>query len=306
MASDLFIFNASFFRQSQEAYSADPDLQFLQDPLFHFPDPLDNLQSIFSDPIQSQPSDRSPIPPLISTSLPSHKFQTLSLDHPTTTAQGITNSGVKLEEFCLDFEPDYQSLLPNSLGLIQKSFYSQPLDQKPALLFQPHFSSLSETHKFQTQISNSIENPKFKGSMRRACSTGDLQRANSMKSNYAFPSSSASETSYLEEVGSFRVGRYSAEERKQRIHRYRSKRNQRNFKKTIKYVCRKTLADSRPRVRGRFMRNDQTLETYKAPASHRKEIEEERWVDGPHDEEELMAMIDFVNSNGPQFQYWDS
>ncbi|CAA6654847.1 unnamed protein product [Spirodela intermedia] len=59
-----------------------------------------------------------------------------------------------------------------------------------------------------------------------------------------------------------RVGRYNAEERRERIERYRNKRNQRNFQKKITYVCRKTLADSRPRIRGRFARNgDAELET---------------------------------------------
>ncbi|KAL6614208.1 hypothetical protein ACP70R_036478 [Stipagrostis hirtigluma subsp. patula] len=52
-----------------------------------------------------------------------------------------------------------------------------------------------------------------------------------------------------------KVGRYSAEERKERIERYRVKRHQRNFNKKITYACRKTLADSRPRVKGRFARN---------------------------------------------------
>ncbi|KAL5206824.1 hypothetical protein ABZP36_035033 [Zizania latifolia] len=51
------------------------------------------------------------------------------------------------------------------------------------------------------------------------------------------------------------VGRYSTEERRERIDKYRSKRNQRNFDKKITYACRKTLADSRPRVKGRFARN---------------------------------------------------
>ncbi|KAG8089329.1 hypothetical protein GUJ93_ZPchr0011g28265 [Zizania palustris] len=51
------------------------------------------------------------------------------------------------------------------------------------------------------------------------------------------------------------VGRYSAEERRERIDKYRSKRNQRNFDKKITYACRKALADSRPRVKGRFARN---------------------------------------------------
>ncbi|EAY97054.1 hypothetical protein OsI_18976 [Oryza sativa Indica Group] len=54
------------------------------------------------------------------------------------------------------------------------------------------------------------------------------------------------------------VGRYSAEERQERIEKYRSKRNHRNFERKITYACRKTLADSRPRVKGRFARNSTT------------------------------------------------
>ncbi|RRT79402.1 hypothetical protein B296_00025443 [Ensete ventricosum] len=66
---------------------------------------------------------------------------------------------------------------------------------------------------------------------------------------------------------------YKPEERKERIVRYRSRRKQRNFHKKITvhtlpfhpfpfvYYTRhflKTLADSRPRVRGRFARNRET------------------------------------------------
>ncbi|XP_057522316.1 zinc finger protein CONSTANS-LIKE 5 [Amaranthus tricolor] len=54
-----------------------------------------------------------------------------------------------------------------------------------------------------------------------------------------------------------KVGRYSVEERKHRIRRYLNKRNQRNFRKTIKYACRKTLADRRVRIRGRFAKNQE-------------------------------------------------
>lgn len=52
------------------------------------------------------------------------------------------------------------------------------------------------------------------------------------------------------------VGKLSRAERAQKILKYRQKRHERNFTKRIKYQCRKTLADSRPRVRGRFARND--------------------------------------------------
>ncbi|PIA40504.1 hypothetical protein AQUCO_02500307v1 [Aquilegia coerulea] len=59
------------------------------------------------------------------------------------------------------------------------------------------------------------------------------------------------------EEPSMKIRRYSEEERKDRIIRYLNKRNRRNFNKTIKYACRKTLADRRIRVRGRFARNNE-------------------------------------------------
>ncbi|XP_048573474.1 uncharacterized protein LOC125553840 [Triticum urartu] len=77
----------------------------------------------------------------------------------------------------------------------------------------------------------------YSQSMQRVMSAGDLQ---------ALPGPGP---------GPAPVGRYSAEERRERIEKYRTKRNQRNFQKKITYACRKTLADSRPRVNGRFARN---------------------------------------------------
>lgn len=56
-----------------------------------------------------------------------------------------------------------------------------------------------------------------------------------------------------------KITRYSAEERKDRILRYLKKRSQRNFNKTIKYACRKTLADKRVRIRGRFAKNNNDI-----------------------------------------------
>jgi len=45
----------------------------------------------------------------------------------------------------------------------------------------------------------------------------------------------ATESSFNEETN-IKVGRYSAEERKERISKYRAKRTQRNFNKTIKVI----------------------------------------------------------------------
>uniref|UniRef100_A0A0E0DSP3 CCT domain-containing protein n=1 Tax=Oryza meridionalis TaxID=40149 RepID=A0A0E0DSP3_9ORYZ len=130
------------------------------------------------------------------------------------------------------------------------------------------------------------------GTLRRVFSTGDLQVMNVPPSPPPPPPFSGDICS--QEVGgpfSQKVGRYSAEERKERIERYRVKRQQRNFHKKItvltyknafpfplqaidhgsycssssssspghfQYACRKTLADSRPRVQGRFARNAET------------------------------------------------
>ncbi|XP_042483404.1 uncharacterized protein LOC122063765 [Macadamia integrifolia] len=67
-----------------------------------------------------------------------------------------------------------------------------------------------------------------------------------------------------------KVGRYTDEERKKRILKYLKKRNRRNFNKTIKYACRKALADRRVRIRGRFARNNELNETcQEAPAMER-------------------------------------
>ncbi|KAL1361686.1 hypothetical protein HN51_010021 [Arachis hypogaea] len=84
--------------------------------------------------------------------------------------------------------------------------------------------------------------------VRRVYSTGDLQEDTSL----------SSESSMIIEAMS-RASPYSPEEKKIRIERYRIKRNQRNFNKKIKYACRKTLADSRPRIRGRFAKNDEIV-----------------------------------------------
>ncbi|XP_075497575.1 uncharacterized protein LOC142534597 [Primulina tabacum] len=97
-------------------------------------------------------------------------------------------------------------------------------------------------------------------SFRKALSTGDLQGAKmASRSEHYSSGAMASESSIMESMN--RANPYSPEEKKERIERYRSKKNLRNFNKKIKYECRKTLADSRPRIRGRFARNDELGKT---------------------------------------------
>ncbi|CAA6661121.1 unnamed protein product [Spirodela intermedia] len=47
------------------------------------------------------------------------------------------------------------------------------------------------------------------------------------------------------------------EDRMQKLSRYRKKKTKRNFCRKIKYACRKALADSQPRIRGRFAKTEE-------------------------------------------------
>ncbi|KAL3650552.1 hypothetical protein CASFOL_006955 [Castilleja foliolosa] len=49
----------------------------------------------------------------------------------------------------------------------------------------------------------------------------------------------------------------TSEERREKLSRYWNKKSKRNFGRKIKYACRKALADSQPRIRGRFARTEE-------------------------------------------------
>ncbi|KAF9598457.1 hypothetical protein IFM89_027890 [Coptis chinensis] len=137
-------------------------------------------------------------------------------------------------------------------SMVQRSMSSHSLQTKEGY-YHPIFTSLDESCP-------EIFDLDAVGSMRKVFSAGDLQGINTVQHNSGHSESPLSHEACAIEAMN-KIGRYSAEERKERIERYRSKRNQRNFNKKIKYACRKTLADSRPRIRGRFARNDEVGES---------------------------------------------
>ncbi|KAM5553343.1 cell wall protein DAN4-like [Rosa sericea] len=104
----------------------------------------------------------------------------------------------------------------------------------------------------------------------------------------------------MAEDPNFKVGKLSVEERKEKIHRYMKKRNERNFTKKIKYACRKTLADSRPRVRGRFAKNDDFGENHRPSGSNHEDEEDDEVVvkeeEDMVDSSDIFAHISGVNS----------
>jgi hypothetical protein len=52
---------------------------------------------------------------------------------------------------------------------------------------------------------------------------------------------------------------YTKEERRLIIERFRAKKLRRIWNKQVKYDCRKRLADTRPRVKGRFVSKKETM-----------------------------------------------
>ncbi|XP_019087694.1 PREDICTED: two-component response regulator-like APRR1 [Camelina sativa] len=236
---------------------------------------------------------------ILSSSPPSDLLGTLTLSQQIPTGMYPSFSdfqisdAVKTENFfdqTSSMARSY-SAIENAGRYMQRSFSSNSVEGKPNQL--PFNIPVMDSSNLHYNTLSSPENPFFSGQMRRVYSTGDLQN------NFEMQRSSENST-VSEEHNNFKVGRYSAEERKEKISKYRAKRNQRNFTKTIKYACRKTLADSRPRIRGRFARNDEVVEI-----PNIEDDDSDLWkLDGLHekDQEASMTMSSFMVQQ-PLLQY---
>ncbi|CAA7053854.1 unnamed protein product [Microthlaspi erraticum] len=276
MDSDLYMFDGSS-SSSSICQSTDPDM-FSSDTTattdLFCNNPYDQSLNFFDS---FTPATHHH---LLSSSPPVSQLQTLNLSH--------TNS------------------FPNFSGF--ESFDSVKTEQ---LVFNSPFDVqiMEDSSNYQNQnLFNSPENSFFAGHMRRVYSTGDLQNLNkdfAGQRSYSSPlvMESSSPTPFSGEEQSLKVGRYSAEERKEKISKYRAKRTQRNFTKTIKYACRKTLADNRPRVRGRFARNDEVFESPKIASSFTRQEDDDLWnLDGLHEEEEAFVSSFVECQSQPQLQ----
>ncbi|GAA0170628.1 hypothetical protein LIER_24851 [Lithospermum erythrorhizon] len=325
MSSELFIFDNSFFSDLN-----DSSINHYHDILASLPNSL--VQDTQLTPVESSTSFDEIASIILSSSPPSNQLQNLSLyQNPSLFQNGCPSldSGcaefspfeVKTEESHVSFDTvnyGYNSslLVPQGyLGLsttdnadkfMQRSYSSNSFDNKPNCLFQPCFETLMESTNFQNHVVSSPESSNFSSNqMRRVCSTGDLHSMKTSQTRNVLSSSPLStERSFIEDSVNMKVGKYSAEERKERIGRYRAKRNQRNFNKTIKYACRKTLADNRPRIRGRFARNDEPVEIPKTAMFNRFAFEDEDdiWVEGFQEEEENGPVV----GSAPLFSSFNS
>nr|XP_043632666.1 uncharacterized protein LOC122603886 isoform X2 [Erigeron canadensis] len=89
------------------------------------------------------------------------------------------------------------------------------------------------------------------GGMRRAFSEGDIKTLADANTSLIHHHHPGQPSPLLSER--------STEDRMQKLSRYRNKKTKRNFGRKIKYACRKALADSQPRIRGRFAKTETNL-----------------------------------------------
>ena len=316
-SSDLYIFDGSFSSSDMFSSGTTTTDLFCNNELYSVDESL-NIFDHFT-------------PHTLSSSLPSDLLGTLTLSPQIPTGlYSDFSDGVKTEQFYGGSDHKQKetvasmarsySAVENAGRYMQRSFSTNSVDRKPN---QIPFNNVPIMDSLNLHFNGlkSPENDFFSGQMmRRVYTTGDLQVSVFLALLFLFiillkvlilffllffhrfcpflqnPRKNVAEqrsSEPFQDEQNVKVGRYSAEERKEKISKYRAKRNHRNFTKTIKvttlvlhflnserffitlflvvtfffgmettkkYACRKTLADSRPRIRGRFARNDEVVE----------------------------------------------
>ncbi|KAG7537763.1 CCT domain [Arabidopsis suecica] len=106
-----------------------------------------------------------------------------------------------------------------------------------------NLSSMDWSHAQQeTVMIQNFPDFDFGYGMRRAFSEGDIQKLGA-----------GLVQSPLDRI----IVSCTSEDRREKLSRYKNKKSRRNFGRKIKYACRKALADSQPRVRGRFAKTEE-------------------------------------------------
>lgn len=149
------------------------------------------------------------------------------------------------------------TLQPDELSSLSLNDLAKLLDERKSMLAS--ITSSSSTTSASPPMSpyslksNSL--PRTSGSFDSGCEVG----LDAATAEVLFGSAQQQDTmaaSVPADTGSA-PRKLTPQERVLRIQRYRAKRHARNFNRRINYQCRKKVADARPRVRGRFARDDE-------------------------------------------------
>ncbi|CAH2077735.1 unnamed protein product [Thlaspi arvense] len=115
----------------------------------------------------------------------------------------------------------------------------------PKSVSSGNLSSMDTAQHKDAMIQSFPDLPPVDYGMRRAFSESDIQTLRTINSGLV--------QSQLDRI----IISCTSEDRREKLSRYRNKKSRRNFGRKIKYACRKALADSQPRIRGRFAKTEE-------------------------------------------------
>lgn len=284
-------------------------------------DPSEEIENDISASIDFSPSVPYSLPPYLInqqdqfdlSSIQSNGFPHFPSE-PIPPLMGPRQLPSGFEHECLSIMPSYRRLNANSSA--SNSFLEPNTGQYlPGNLSSTTFSDNSRFFNGNLYVGNEmhIQELEFQGEnggifcpepLPRIFHSGELQALSNesqhVMNGVGSSTPLASEVTSLEDSAFKGTTKLSAEERKEKIHRYMKKRSERNFSKKIKYACRKTLADSRPRVRGRFAKNDELGEMSRgAYSNHEEDTDEDSVRIVVKEEEEMIDSSDiFAHISG--------
>ncbi|KAL4574760.1 hypothetical protein LXL04_021597 [Taraxacum kok-saghyz] len=184
-------------------------------------------------------------------------------DNLSSQDLSVTDIGSSLqnEEFLSDVFHDYKEIETSPLSEVLNYKFPVKTDEIPIVKENVHPPGHGEIPKSASsdclssmewihgvQMKHGVLNLKDVdfGSvygMRRAFSEGDIKNLDNGNGSHRQPQL---------------MSEHAMEDRWQKLSRYRNKKTKRNFGRKIKYACRKALADSQPRIRGRFAKTEES------------------------------------------------
>lgn len=156
----------------------------------------------------------------------------------------------------MQFEPEVAELMPKKEDLME-NYYMPTVDMES---FDPSYFAFADPALFYNQDPNEIQkyvsNPVEYMTMMGAELMGfepPVPHKYPKHRNETAPEARPVHMPVIPFVSSKQIGTLTPEERKLKIERYLEKRQKRNFGKKVSYACRKRVADSRIRIKGRFV-----------------------------------------------------
>eukprot|EP00588_Corethron_pennatum_P012685 CAMPEP_0194267046 /NCGR_PEP_ID=MMETSP0169-20130528/1723_1 /TAXON_ID=218684 /ORGANISM="Corethron pennatum, Strain L29A3" /LENGTH=375 /DNA_ID=CAMNT_0039007847 /DNA_START=344 /DNA_END=1471 /DNA_ORIENTATION=+ len=134
---------------------------------------------------------------------------------------------------------------------VAKSYPRSSVEVKPSIM-KPRITIRIPRLTASAPISSADH--KNSGSSQSCSASNNSSHTSNMPLSNGIPCSSVAVSSVQSVQKETKIGAYTPADRKARIAKFHSKRKSRIWRKRIKYDCRKKLADSRPRIKGRFVK----------------------------------------------------